>query len=121
MNTVAVILEILLGLLFIMSGFSKVAGVKMQVDSFTKLGYPQWFRVLIGLLQIIGAAGFIIGIWTQSIGAWAGIGIGIIMLGAVVTHIRAKDPVGAVSVPFVLMVLALAVTFIHSSELSNLF
>lgn len=117
MNVIAVVIEILLGLAFLMSGLSKVTGSKMQVEGFVKYGYPQWFRIVTGLLQIIGAAGMIMGIWNEDIGAWAGIGLGVIMLGAVLTHVRIKDPVGAMIAPLVLMLLAVAVTVIHSSVL----
>lgn len=119
MNVVAIILEIVLSLVFLMAGSTKVFGVKMQVDSFKSLKLPQWFRVVTGLVQYVGVAALIIGLWEPSYAAWAGVWLGFTMLCAVAAHIRAKHTIG-MSVPaIVLMLLSIAVILLHSSELAN--
>lgn len=119
METVAIVLDILLGLAFLMAGISKIAGAKMHVDHFRKWGLPQWFRQVTGLVELLGAAGFIVGIWYPAWAAWAGIWIAITMFGAVIVHVRAKDPANQMAGPIVLLVLALAVTVIERAELGS--
>lgn len=106
---VAIVLAALLAFVFIASGVSKVVGVQWQVKGFAHYGYPQWFRVVTGLIEIVGAIGLLVGIFVHVIGGLAGVLIAITMLGAVVTHIRVKDPVRAMSAAIVLLILALVV------------
>ncbi|WP_201755581.1 DoxX family protein [Paenibacillus glycinis] len=115
----AIVIEILLAVAFLFSGFTKVAGVKMQVDSFNKLGLPQWFRVLTGLLQLVGVAGLVVGFWTTSWSAWAAIGIGFIMVCAVIAHLRAKDSFGQVVPALVLAILAIVLAILQGSDLGD--
>ncbi|MFC4775530.1 DoxX family protein [Paenibacillus sp. GCM10023252] len=117
MDIVSIVLQVLLGLMFLLSAFGKLSGQKAQVDSFNHLGLPQWFRILTGSMQLIGAAGMIVGIWYADIAAIAGLWIGVIMLGAVISHLRAKDPIKAAIPGIVLFVLALAVVILNWSEL----
>jgi putative oxidoreductase len=119
MEVVAIILEILLSLVFLMAGSTKVFGVKMQVDSFNSLKLPQWFRVVTGLVQYIGVAALIIGLWQPSWAAWAGVWLGFTMLCAVAAHVRAKHKIAMMFPAFVLMLLSISVILLHSSELIN--
>lgn len=119
MDILAVIIQILLGLVFLMAGSMKVFGSKMQVESFKHLRLPQWFRVVTGLMQYIGVIALIVGIWEPSWAAWAGIWFGIMMLCAILFHVRVKDSVANSLPAFVLMVLAIAVTVIQYSDLVN--
>jgi uncharacterized membrane protein YphA (DoxX/SURF4 family) len=104
MHVFSIVLQILLGLAFLMSGFSKISGSKMQVDAFDHLRLPQWFRVVTGLVQLIGVVGLIVGIWVEGLAFWAGLWFAVIMFFALMAHIRVKDPVKALIAPFVLMV-----------------
>ena len=119
MDVVAIILEILLSLMFLMAGSMKVFGAKAQVDSFKGLKLPQWFRVVTGLVQYVGVAALIIGFSEPSWAAWAGVWLGFTMLCAIVAHIRAKHGVSLMVPAFVLMLLAIGVILLHSSELVN--
>src|SRR4029077_18735816 len=49
------ILRVLLGAAFIGAGGAKLAGVQAMVDMFQKVGVGQWFRIVTGLLEVIGA------------------------------------------------------------------
>ncbi|MBW7455114.1 DoxX family protein [Paenibacillus sepulcri] len=119
MDVLVMIIEILLGLMFLMAGSMKVFGTKMQVDSFAHLKLPQWFRVFTGLTQYIAVIALVIGFWEPSWSAWAGIWLGFIMLGAAAAHIRVKDPVTALLPVIVLLILSVALTLLQSSELAN--
>lgn len=112
MHMTAVVLQILLGIGFLMFGFTKF-GAKQQVETFKQFGYPQWFRVVTGLVEIVGAAGMIAGIWNPVLAALAGLLIGVTMLGATITHIRSKDPAKDIGAPILFLFLAVVVTVLN--------
>ncbi len=66
----------------------------MQVEAFTHLGLPQWFRIATGWIALAGVVGLIFGFWNEIILVLAALWIACIMLGAVLSHIRVKDPIG---------------------------
>ena len=88
-------------------------GAKQQVEGFNHYGYPQWFRIVTGIVEVIGGAAVIIGIWYPVIATLAGLWLGITMLGALFTHIRVKDP-GKIAAPsIILLILAVAVAVLN--------
>lgn len=105
MHIAAIILEVLLGAMFLMAGLGKFAA-KQQVEAFKHYGYPQGFRVFTGIVEVIGAAGMVLGIWYPVIATLAGLWIAIIMVGAVITHVRVKDPAKAMSMSVLVLILA---------------
>ena len=113
MHALSVVLQILMGLAFLMSGIMKVSGNKMQVQNFDHLRLPQWFRVITGFVQLIGAAGLIIGIWEEQLTFWAGLGLAITMFFATTAHIRVKDAAKAYIAPIVLMIINLIIVFLQ--------
>lgn len=117
LNIVAIVLEVLLGLMFLMAGIMKIGGAKMHVENFKHWGLPQWFRVVTGLVELVGAAAMIIGIWEPSWAAWAGLWLGFTMLVGVGVHLRVKDSAKQTMAAVVLLILAVAVTIIQSPEL----
>ncbi|MFK7694962.1 DoxX family protein [Paenibacillus sp. HJGM_3] len=119
MNVVAIVLEALLGLMFLMGGLTKLAGQKMHVDNFNHWGLPQWFRSVTGLVELVGAIALIVGIWVPSWGAWGGLWIGFTMLVGVIVHLRVKDTFKQTFPAVLLTILAIVVAIIHSSELAN--
>ncbi|MBM7553975.1 DoxX family protein [Thalassobacillus pellis] len=90
------------------AGVSKLAGEKNQVKLFESIELPQWFRVVTGFVQIVGAAGLLIGYWYPVAAAWAGIWIGITMLLASLSHFRVKHPFGN-AVPAIVITLIAAI------------
>ncbi|WP_147667105.1 DoxX family protein [Cerasibacillus terrae] len=112
MHIVAIILQIILGLGFIMFGVMKFTSEDM-VKGFEHFGLPQWLRVLTGILELLGAAGLIIGIWVPTLAFLAGIGLAIIMFFAALAHIRAKDPISTAVMPTLLLVLSVVVAVLN--------
>src|SRR5919107_1428956 len=53
-------LQALLALMFAMSGFAKVGGDAAMVEMFATIGIGQWFRYLVGALEIAGAVGVLV-------------------------------------------------------------
>jgi putative oxidoreductase len=121
MSILSIILQSLLILIFLFAGGSKLGGAKQQVEAFRHLGLPQWFRVVTGLVQYIGAAGLIAGFWYQGTAAWAGLWLGFTMLMGALAHLRAKDSFAKAVPALVLAVIAVAIVLINAGDLGHPF
>ena len=119
MSILIIIAQVVLGLLFLLIGSMTVAGRKMFVENFRHFGYPQWFRIVTGSLEVLGGIGLLIGIWLPWLSALASAGLTLVMLGAVLTHLRTRDSLQKIVLPIVLGALAIVVavsywpTFLH--------
>ncbi|MFK7692791.1 DoxX family protein [Paenibacillus sp. HJGM_3] len=113
MFIISLVLQSLLLLFMLYQSVSKIKGEKIQVELFNSIKLPQWFRVVTGFVQLAGAAGLIVGYWYPGVIAWAGIWIGITMLVACLTHFRVKHPIGKAVPPFVIVLIATALIFLH--------
>ncbi len=91
MNDGITALQILLGLFFFASGGSKIAGVKPMVDNFDHWQLPQWFRPIVGYVEIIGALGLLVGLLVRWVAPLAALWLCAVMLGALATHARIRD------------------------------
>ncbi len=68
---------------FLAAGAAKLAGVPFMVDLFAQIGIGQWFRVVTGVVEVVGAVALLFP-GLASIGAlW----LGGTMVGAVATHL----------------------------------
>jgi uncharacterized membrane protein YphA (DoxX/SURF4 family) len=107
MFVVTIILAVLLALGFAMSGTQKLTRAKMMVEGAEHLGVPYSRYQLIGVLEILAAIGLIVGLWVAALGIAAGLGLVLLMIGALPYHLRAGDKVGQFGVPLLLGILAL--------------
>ena len=71
MSVLSIILQVMLGLGFLMFGFMKF-GSKQMVEGFKHFGYPGWFRVFTGLVELLSAILVIAGIWNNTLGCFGG-------------------------------------------------
>lgn len=80
----------LLAAFFAFAGINKLLGLQQEmIDNFARMGPGVWFRYMVGVLELIGAAALIIP-RVSSLGAlW----LACIMVGAVITHIFVQPPV----------------------------
>ncbi|CAA9390867.1 MAG: hypothetical protein AVDCRST_MAG55-89 [uncultured Rubrobacteraceae bacterium] len=83
MNVALWALQILLALVFAMAGLAKVFDDPAMVEMFTTIGFGQWFRYVVGALEISGAVGVPIPRFSGS----AAIGLVCVMLGAIFTNL----------------------------------
>jgi putative oxidoreductase len=97
------VLQILLVLAFILPVYRKFAGVQESVDLFDELGYGQWLRYAVGLLELVLAVGLLV----PAVAGLAALGLVGVMAGAVLTEIYVES--GRWVLPLVLMVLAAVV------------
>ena len=109
MSIAIILVQVVLGLLFVGIGSMTVAGRKMFVENFRRFGYPQWFRVVTGSLEVLGGLGLLIGIWLPWLSALASAGLILVMLGAVFTQVRTKESWQKIVVPLVVGALAIVV------------
>jgi len=119
LEIVTFILQGLLGLMFLMAGFGKITGSKMHVEGFTHWGLPQWFRVVTGIVELVGAAALIIGFWEPSWTAAGALLLGVTSIGGILTHVRVKDSLKQTFPIIFLAVVSFVVFFIRLSYLSD--
>ena len=85
---------------------------KNMKEEFRTYGLPNWFMILIGSLKITLATLLIIGIWVPVLVRPAAIGMGVLMLGAIIMHFKVKDS-SIKSLPaFTFLILSIALVFI---------
>ncbi|XID95587.1 DoxX family protein [Paenibacillaceae bacterium WGS1546] len=121
MAILSVVLQSLLVAYFVFSGTAKIVGAKYWTEMFAGLKLPQWFRVVTGFIQLIGAAGLMIGYWIPGVVSWAGIWLGMTMLVAFVLHIRVKDPLVKTLPPVVFAAIIVTVILLYADDMSRLF
>ena len=109
MKTAAKISQVLLVPAFLGAGGQKLAGTDQMVEEFDRYGYPQWFRVFTGTVEVTGAAGMFAGLFRPAIVPFAGLLLASTMVGALFTHIRLGDPAKNMAPPAVLLALSAAV------------
>lgn len=117
MTIFSIVLQSLLALMFLMAGFGKVTGSKMHVEGFKKWGYPQWFRIVTGIIELVGAVALIVGYWNSS---WLAVGaliLGITGIGGIITHIRVKDSFKDTFMILLLTIISIVLVAINASDL----
>ena len=60
MNVVLWVLQGVLAAAFLLLGFAKITGAESMVAAFEAIGAGQWFRYLVGALELLGAVGLLI-------------------------------------------------------------
>ena len=99
----SLILTVGLALFFIVpNGLGKLLGIMgTDVDALAAtFGYPAVFMKLIGALELLGGIGLLL----QPVRKAAVLGLAGLMLGAIVSHIRAPETVGMLPVPILTLV-----------------
>jgi uncharacterized membrane protein YphA (DoxX/SURF4 family) len=91
----------LLGCIFLGAGMSKLIALDFVVETFQGWGYPTWFRWAVGLTEILAAVLVLIPA-TRGLGSAI---IGLVMLGAIGTHVVAGQWL-MIPLPLALFVLA---------------
>ncbi|PGS56397.1 DoxX family protein [Bacillus sp. AFS041924] len=119
MDTLSIILQILLALMFLFAGLGKVFGSKSSIETFNHLQLPQWFRVITGLVELVGVASLIIGFWEESWVPAGGLLLGVVAIGAIIAHIRAKDSFKQAFTILLLGIIGFVLLWINYSDLSN--
>lgn len=96
--------SILLALLFLLAGVTKLAGFAMPAEQFVAWGYPPWFQYVIGGLETLAGVGFL----ARRTRFAASAVVVVIMAGAIYTVLR-EETAARAAVPSVALLLALFV------------
>lgn len=83
------------------------------IVEFKQYGMPDWLRDLVGILKITFAVMLLVGIERPLLAVVGGIGIAILMGGALATHVRVKNPVFKMLPALTLLILSAVVAWIN--------
>ncbi len=83
LNIALWVLQALLALQFAMGGLAKVFGDPAMVEMFAAIGIGQWFRYVVGALELAGAVGVLI----PRLSGLAALGLVCLMAGATLTNV----------------------------------
>jgi uncharacterized membrane protein YphA (DoxX/SURF4 family) len=115
MHILSIVLQIVLGLAFLMGGFTKFNS-KQQIEAFKHYRLPAGFRIFTGIVEVVGAIALIAGIWNQGLAMYAALALAITMFFAVLTHlIRVNDPLSKSLPALILLILNVVVVIINWS------
>ena len=79
---------------------------KQVLINMQKAGVSESWITTLGILKAAGAAGLLIGIGVPLIGTAAATGLTLFFVGAIVTHLRARDYSFGLAIVFLLLVVA---------------
>ena len=105
---------LVLAAVFFWTGARKVMGVGGWVAGFTRWGYPPWFRVLIGLVEVGGAVLLLI----PRLATLGALAIAVTMVGAISTLLLHGAP--SIATPLVCLSLAVVIGWARRRELAAL-
>jgi hypothetical protein len=72
-----------------------------MVEAFRHLGYPDYFRTLLGAAKLLGVLALLAPRVPAPIREWAYAGFGITLIAAAVSHHASGDPLGNVIAPLI--------------------
>ena len=96
-------LRVLLAIEFAGGGLMKLGGAESMVTLFADIGAGQWFRYVVGVLEIAGAVGLLIPL----VASVAAVGLAALMTGALVTRAVVLDGTPAIEALFLVATAAL--------------
>ena len=108
------LISALLALVFLGGGLVKLRGGEDVVAAFQHFGLPPGLATFIGLCEAAGA----IGLFLPRLAPVAAGGLSIIMIGAVVSHLRA-DPLSAAIPALIILLLCLTLAWTRRGELTG--
>ena len=88
------------------------------VQEFNQYGLPDWLRDLVGVFKTTFALMLLIGIERGLFAVVGGIGIAVLMAGAIITHLRVKNPLLKMLPSLALLICSVAITWINIHLLS---
>ena len=86
------VLEVVLGVFFLVSGVMKVVGHPHMTREFKRFQYPFWLMRLAGILEVIAAPGLLLGYWLPWWTLLGGVILCGVMVGATYTNFVKRPP-----------------------------
>lgn len=119
MDILVYVLQGILAIMFLFAGLGKISGSQTHVDNFNHWRLPQWFRIVTGLVEFVGAAALIYGYKEYSWAAAGALILGITAIGGILTHLRVKDSFKQILPILFLGIIAAVLFYLRYSELAN--
>ncbi|WP_344472529.1 DoxX family protein [Nonomuraea monospora] len=104
------VLQVVVAGFFVVAALGKFAGAEPSASTFAAIGFGDWFRVLVGVLEVAGAVALLV----PRLAGVAGLALAGLMAGAVVTEAFVSG--GGVVLPLVLLLLCLVVAWGRRKE-----
>lgn len=111
MRIAMIIFSSLLTLAVFASGAMKLRKSPQVIEGMTHVGVKESQVPLLGLIEIAGGAGLLIGFATVTLGRLAAAGLVLYFLGAMIAHLRIKDSV-KIFAPAAFLLIVSVVTFV---------
>ena len=105
MQIVAIVVQVLVGIGFLLAGGPKLVNMKQSLQQRDHLDIVPWFWRLTGGLEILGAIALFVGIWYPLFAVAGGLLLAATMVGAFFTHVMRKDSFSHMLPAIVLFVL----------------
>lgn len=86
------------------------------VEGFKKLGFPDFFRVELGVAKLIGVIALLIPQVPMRIKEWAYAGFGIVFISAAIAHYVSNDVKGAIMPIVMLVILLVSNMYLHKTK-----
>jgi uncharacterized membrane protein YphA (DoxX/SURF4 family) len=113
MGLALIVLATLLGIAALGSGVQKLRRDPAIMASMKSVGVDASRVPALAILEILGAAGLVVGIWIAPVGIAAAVGLTLYFLGAIIAHLRMKAPAKEGLPAAVLFLLALATALLE--------
>jgi uncharacterized membrane protein YphA (DoxX/SURF4 family) len=113
MQIATIVLSVILAGVFVASALFKVVRNPTGADTAYDLGYPIRLYRLIGWLEIAGALGLLVGLFYAPVGVAAAVGLTVLMIIVVISHLRVRNAVTRLATPLVLGALTAVMVFLH--------
>ncbi|MDT5193663.1 MAG: hypothetical protein QOG79_6045 [Mycobacterium sp.] len=115
MSIATVIVTICLAAMFLFASSIKLFGVKQSLAIRDHLGISPTLWRVIGLLELAGVVGALAGLAWWPIGVAAAVGLALLSVGAVVSHVRASDSVTDTAAAVIGFALAVATAVLQTT------
>ncbi|WP_433367966.1 DoxX family protein [Streptosporangium sp. CA-115845] len=99
------VVQLGLALQFASGGLLKLFGDAQMTAMFAEIGVGQWLRIVVGCLELAGAAGLLV----PQLARAAAVGLVALMIGATITNVAALGTSPALPLVFLLLAAAVAV------------
>ena len=118
MEIAVVVLSLVLAASSLFGGFSKIAGTAAMRADAQRFGFSHPVYRTIGALELCASAGLVAGLFFWPLRLAAALGLAALTVGAVIVHLKAKDPVAKASGAGVVVVLALVTAALQTLAVS---
>ncbi len=105
-------LRLVAAVVFLIAGGAKLAGAAPMVEAFEQIGAGQWFRVITGIVEIVGGLALL----RKATAGLGGLLLTATMTGALLTHLFVIG--GNPALALALLLIVATITWLHRASLA---